>query len=318
MSAEFINNDVRNQIQALEEREAFLKKRTRRVIIAWACVAVTAVFVWVVTFFLGPDASISTVDIPHKLIEELSDTAVNVYHSSGSGSSISGGLASVTSVTNSMVGMMQPLLIGIAVIYGLFNIVVGLATGESDRFFRGIVATIVIGSAGFVFNVFIGHVDGGETTTTQSEREQFSDAVASKSYNQVLTKFKLGQAGTPEAIYVLAQVVLSDDKLRVNPPMPIDGALVQKIAEAPKNDWVKPQVLYAIETEALGSPVTEKAVAYRAEKLAQLSGVRTMGFTATVFAMVLAAIAIGFASARVIITNRLKRIEELLSGKATI
>lgn len=314
MSVEFINDDVKGQILALEEREKALKKRTRRLGFVWLGVAVVGLVPWVASYFLGPDASISTVDVPSKLLNLFDNTVVTIGRSGG-GSGISG-MAGISTAAESMISMMQPLMIGVGAVFGIFNIGFGLLHGEMEKVTRGFIGMTVIAGAAWLGSSAFGMFSedgGGSSSPEPSSRELFTIAVASKDYGPVLRKLRsVSREDTPEGLYVLAQVILSDKKMRAEPPMPINAALAEKVATPSPDFRPQRQVLYAIEMAALGTPKSASAVEYRDQKTAQLNNMKSissvMGFVGVVFGIVV----LGFEAARQIISRRLKRINTML------
>lgn len=314
MSVEFINDDVKGQILALEGREKALKKRTRRLGFVLLGLGVAGLVPWVASFFLGPDASISTVDVPSKLINLFDNTVVSIGRSGG-GSGL-GGIADMTSGVESMLTMMQPLMLGVGAVYGIFNIGLGVMQGEMDKVMRGFIGMAVISGAAWlgssVFGVF-SEDSSSSSSPAASSRELFTDAVAAKQYDLVLRKLRsVSREDTPEGLYVLAQVILSDKKMRAEPPMPINAALAEKVATPSPDFRPQRQALYAIEMAALGTPRSTSAVEYRDQKTAQLNNMKSissvMGFVSFVFGIVV----LGFEAARQIISRRLKRINTML------
>lgn len=314
MSLDFINDDVKGQILALEGREKALKKRTRRLGFIWLGLGVAGLVPWVASFFLGPDASISTVDVPIKLINLFDNTVVSIGRSGG-GSGL-GGIADMTSGVESMLTMMQPLMLGVGAVYGIFNIGLGVMQGEMDKVMRGFIGMAVISGAAWlgssVFGVF-SEDSSSSSSPAASSRELFTDAVAAKQYDLVLRKLRsVSREDTPEGLYVLAQVILSDKKMRAEPPMPINAALAEKVATPSPDFRPQRQALYAIEMAALGTPRSTSAVEYRDQKTAQLNNMKSissvMGFVSFVFGIVV----LGFEAARQIISRRLKRINNML------
>lgn len=313
MSVEFINDDVKGQILALEGREKALKQRTRRLGFIWLGVAVVGLVPWVASFFLGPDASISTVDVPSKLLSLFDNTVVTMGRSGGRGL---GGLSDVTMGVESIISMLQPLMIGIGTIYGIFHIGLGVMQGEMDKVMRGFIGMAVISGTAWigsnVFNVFSEDA-GSSSSPAPSNRELFTIAVASKQYDPVLRHLRsVSRADTPEGLYVLAQVVLSNKKMRAEPPMPFNAALADKIATASPDFRPQRQVLYAIEMAALGSPKSATAVEYRDQKNAQLNNMKSISGVMGFFAIVCGVVVLGFEAARQIISRRLKRINTML------
>jgi hypothetical protein len=317
MSLDFINDDVKGQILALEGREKALKKRTRRLGFIWLGLGVAGLVPWVASFFLGPDASISTVDVPIKLINLFDNTVVSIGRSGG-GSGL-GGIADMTSGVESILAMIQPLLLGVGAVYGIFHIGLGVMQGEMDKVMRGFIGMAVISGAAWLGSSAFGFLSEGSSSTSSSSspaassRELFTDAVAAKQYDLVLRKLRsVSREDTPEGLYVLAQVILSDKKMRAEPPMPVNAALAAKVATPSPDFRPQRQALYAIEMAALGTPKSTSAVEYRDQKTAQLNNMKSissvMGFVSFVFGIVV----LGFEAARQIISRRLKRINNML------
>lgn len=313
MKSEAISEDIRGQLLALEARQKLFTSRLRQFGPAGLAFGVAAVIAGAVGYSIGPDAYPSSVHVPEHLFRLFSDT---VPGSSGSGGL--GGLASVTDLTTDATSMLMPMVWAMAAIAGVFSVVTGLLHGEVDRIIKGVVLPLgVVGMFTATNFMLEGVSDGGDSagsaaSTGSSPRAAFMEAVADNKFSTVQAALaQIDQSKSPAGLYVLAQVMLSEDSLRASKPLVIDADLANKVA-ASKDFKPREQALYAIELAAFSEARSPQAIAYRDDKLASQASARATSIGFGIIGAALGAVGIGFGLVGRVVSNRMKRIHNML------
>lgn len=309
MSSDFINDDVKGQIMALEARAHALGKHFRRLAPVAAGVGVGACVAFLAAHFMGPVLHPTTVDIPSFLLNKFSDW---VPSSGGSTDYGKGGLADVTGAASALVSTITSFLIPAAAVIGIIGAGFHMLRGDMSGAVRSLGAISIIGGAVFISSSMFG-VGPFSSSDDPSQRELFVKAVEHSDY--ATTRSLLSRVMKEDSVsgrYVLAQVLLVKPKQSVvTDTIDLNADLANSIATS-QEFKPDPAALYAIERTVFGSAKTADAVAYEDSRLARQGWVKTIGSLLTVLGIMSFVAGVSLATARLVIARRLNRIHELL------
>jgi hypothetical protein len=315
MSSDFINDDVKGQLMALEAREQLLGSRLRRIApVAVGCV-VAAGAAFTAAHFMGPDIHPSTVDIPQALLAKFSDWVPGSSSDSGSAyeSGVSGLTESLAGLISKVMTFVVPAIAGVGVVAAIVSAIAGRLEDAA----RTLGHVAIAGGMFFVASTILG---GGlfSGSDESSQRELFTKAVSHNDYPT--TRSMLGRIRQEDTVfgrYVLAQVILVKPKQSVaTDTVSLNADLATQIAVS-KDFKPDPATLYAIEHAAFGHAETADAQAYEESHLARQGWVKGLGSLLVTLGVIGLGAGLGLAIARLVIAKRLDRINKLLGFKRT-
>jgi hypothetical protein len=312
MSSDFINDDVKGQIMALEARENALRVHFRRLAPVAAGVSVAACAAFTAAHFMGPVLHPTTVDIPSFLLNKFSDW---VPSSGGSSDYGKGGIADMTSGVTSLVSTVTSFFIPAAAVIGIIGAGLNALRGDVGGAARSLGAVAIIGGALFVTSSMfgVGPLSGSDEP---SQRELFVKAVDHSDY--ATTRSLLGRVMKEDSVsgrYVLAQVLLVKPKQSVvTDTIDLNADLASSIVTS-QEFKPDPAALYAIEHTVFGNAKTAAAVSYEDSRLARQSWAKSIGLLLAVLGIISFGAGVTLAAARLVIARRLNRIHELLGYK---
>lgn len=302
----YISDAVQSQVAALEARENAFGKRVRRLAPAGVGLACSTVAAGVLVQFLGPDLQPSKVDVPKKLLECFSTSAL----ASGGSHSFAG----VAETLMSQLSNLQPYLAGLALLGLLVGVFNAAKTGEMTRAIMPMIAGFtIVGSLGMVRTIFDGTSDGFQN----NPREDFVHAVENHKIEIVAGDLRqVDQQSTPVGLYVLAQLSITGDEPNAKGRIAVTSDIASRLTLPAAGFVPRPDVLFAIEHAAFGRAKSPAALAYEDEQLAKQRIAKIALVILESLTLAVGASALGFFSLGQIIGRRLRRIRDML--KATV
>jgi hypothetical protein len=313
MSSDFINDDVKGQLMALETRERLLGTHLRRIAPVAVGLVVAAGAAFTAAHFIGPDIHPSTVDIPQALLAKFSDWVPG--SSSDFGSAYESGVSGLTESVGGLISKVMTFAVPAIAAVGVIGAIVSAVAGRIEDAARTLGTIAIAGGVLFAAQTIL----RGEFSTGSdeaSQRELFTKAVSHNDY--ATTRSMLGrvmQEDTVAGRYVLAQVILVKPKQNVvTDTVGLNADLANQIAAA-KEFKPDPATLYAIEHAAFGHAQTDEARAYEESHLARQGWVKGLGSLLVTLGVIGLGAGLSLAIARLVITKRLGRINKLLGFK---
>lgn len=297
MNTGVLDDEVKAQIFDLQERAARLAKPMRWLLPICALLTGGSIFVLGSQGLIDVNAAPSTIDIPASVLQAFSDTVVIV--SDGSASEFFG-------------RVIRTLAIG-GVCATLGWSAWSLLTGRFQLAAKALILIPVIGMAA-IFGAGVGKANLFPAQSPKSDLAEFKQAVETHDYDTVWSRLvRKGLRDTPQGQYVLAQIVLAD-KWAVGRVL-VNEDLVAKITAPAAGFTPSSAALYDLERAAYGqarSPVALEHIEHVAQRN---STMQTLGEVSGLLGFIVGMAAVGLASMRRLISDRLRRINSLLGSE---
>lgn len=299
MKTSLLDDEMKAQIFDLQERAAKIGKPMRWLLPVCALLTGGSILALGGQGLIDVNAAPTTIDIPASVLQAFSDTVVIV--SDGSASEFFG-------------RVIRALAIG-GVCATLGWSAWSLVRRRYELAGKVLVLIPVIGFAA-IFGAGVGKANLFPPPSPKSDLAEFKQAVQAHDYDTVWSRLvRKGLRDTPQGQYVLAQIVLADKWAagRVH----VNDALVTKVTDPAAGFKPSSAALYDLERAAYGkarSPVALEHIEHVAQRN---STIQALGEVSGVLGFIVGMAAVGLASMRRMISDRLRRINGLLGTEPT-
>ena len=293
MIARDLDDEVKAQIFDLQERAARLGKPMRWLLPVCALLTGGSILA------LGGqgliDVNAAPIDIPSSVLQAFSDTVVTVSYD-GTAPEFFG-------------RVIRTLAIG-GVCATLGWSAWSLLKGRFQLAAKALVLIPVIGMAA-IFGAGVGKANIFPAPSPKSDLAEFKQAVNAHDYDTVWSRLvRKGLRDTPQGQYVLAQIVLGDkwEAGRVQ----INDALIAKVTDPAAGFKPSSAALYDLERAAYGEAKSPVALEHIEDVAQRKASMQRLGEVSGVLGFIVGMGAVGLASMRRVISDRVRRINGLL------
>ncbi|WP_420170716.1 hypothetical protein ACN99C_26870 (plasmid) [Pseudomonas alloputida] len=300
MIARDLDDDVKSQILDLQERAAKLGKPMRWLLPVCAVLTGGSILALGGQGLVDVNAAPSSIDIPINVLQAFSDSVVAVA-SDGSAAEVFGRIIRTLAIGGACATLGWSAW--------------SLVKGRYQLAGRVLVLIPVIGFAA-IFGAGIGNANLFPTPSPKSDLAEFKEAVQAHDYKAVSSSlYWKDLRDTPQGQYVLAQIVLADKwaagRVQVN------DALVARITDPAAGFKPSSAALYGLERAAYGKARSPEALEHIEHVGQRNASMQTLGEVSGVLGFIVGMGAVGLASMRRLISDRLRRINGLLGTEPT-
>ncbi|WP_152972366.1 hypothetical protein [Pseudomonas sp. RIT-PI-o] len=305
-----------SEIEALELRASKIKK------IGWitsgltlAC-CVVAVIAAVASGVLGPDASLSSIDVPQSVLDQFPERSAFTSISAGNDSynPVSGPLESLTTAMTEKMKFIGPLLSAVCVLFAIVR-----------QSIAPIMLAVMMGFTPFIMSAFTESTGNRSTSSgavaEESPRKIFENAIDDLDYKKIEKMSVSPNQQSMATRYLVAQISAAIALRDVDKG---DAAVNRDRAKSDianlfavdngafKDLTAKPQILYALDSFAHDKVVSPIAQAYEIDRLATVAAADTVRKLSTSTTWSVAGMATLLMAAAGFLGARVRRIKYLL------
>lgn len=307
-----IDDATKLEFDRLRLRVAGLGKHVRRLAPVGAALVGGSILAFGGQALIGLDPHPTYIDIPADLLLKFSDSSGGA----GGGGAGGGGLGALSSPADILVSMTTWIPAAAAVVAGIAALFAAIR-GRMDELVRCIAGAALIGGASVTVSFMMGGDSGSDGPKAEkSDREQFVLAARDDrnlAWARLLLE-KVQQAQTPQGLYVLAQVQLSEANPSAKPVVKFSPELVATITAPSAGFTPSGGALYAIENAAYGEAKSPVAIAQVEAVQARKGKIMTLGSILGVLGVIFGGGAVAVGIVRRQLKARADRIEQMLRG----